>query len=86
MSLDALKPVLTANPDVPDGSLQRVRALDVVAACDAIAAEKRDKLWAGIRYGSANYLSECTSEDRREAAIVIIPIAYIRHLAALAGG
>jgi hypothetical protein len=86
MSLDVMRKLIEANPGVPDGSLQRVRACDVVAACDEVSEAKRDKKLAAIRYGSANCVSDQTNEDRKESCIVIIPIGYMRHLIALAGG
>jgi hypothetical protein len=86
MSLDVLKKIVDANPDTPDASLQRVRAADIVAVCDAIQVDKLDKKAKEIRFGSANFLREQPTDEKRETCIVIVPISYLRHLVKLAGG
>lgn len=86
MSLNVMRNMLAANPDAPDGSLQRVRAMDVVAACDEVPMDRIDRKAKDIRMGSANVLREQSSDEKRESCIVIIPILYARHLLKLAGG
>ena len=85
MSLDALRTYVAANIGLPDGSLQRVRACEVVAACDEVPLEKIDKKAKEIRMGSANFMREQPNDEKRESCIVIIPLGYMRHLIALAG-
>lgn len=86
MSLNAMRTMVAANPDAPDGSLQRIRACEVVAACDEIPVEKIDRKAKEIRMGSANVMREQSTDEKRESCIVIIPILYARHLLKLAGG
>lgn len=82
---DSIRDIVAANPETPDGGLVRVRAVDVVAACDSVSDEKRDMNLKQIRYGSANHLSEHKTEERRESAIVLVPIGYLRHILKLVG-
>lgn len=85
MSLDVMRDIVKANTESPDQGLIRVRAFDMVAACDEIPEAKRDRKHRDIRAGSAKVMSEIQDEERREAVIVIVQVGFARHLLKLAG-
>lgn len=105
MSLEVLRKIVAANPDLPDGALAfdggerrvgadgrpgpnlgRVKVKLIVDACDEIPVEKLDKKAKEIRAGAATLMREQSTPEKAAECLAIVPIGYLRHLVALAGG
>ena len=86
MSLDVMRELVKANEGKPDAGLVKVRAFDIVAACDEVPQAAYDRKLKDIRSGSANAANGYADPERAEATIVIVPIGYARHILKLAGG
>ena len=84
MSLDAMRNLTKANEAAPDAGYVKVRAFDIVAACDEVPEAARDRKWKDIRNGSANAMKGYADPERAEATIVVVPIGYARHILKLA--
>lgn len=86
MSLDVMRELVQANEAAPDGGYVKVRAFDIVAACDEVPQAAHDRKLKDIRNGCANAMQGWADPDRAEAQIVTVPIGYARHVLKLAGG